>query len=115
VDLGLEQLGRSSLDVAMCFIGTLIPSLTVHRWCSEQQRAAAGTARQRWREVASPVGTLRALLPPPVSAGWEPRMDRIPDVGEDTRAILAALGRDDGEIRRLILDGIVSKPASAEG
>jgi hypothetical protein len=58
---------------------------------------------------------LRALLPPPVSAGWEPRMDRIPDVGDDTRAILMALGRDDGEIGRLILDGVVSEPASAEG
>ena len=72
-------------------------------------------ARQRWREVASPVGMVRALLPPPVSAGWEPRMDRIPGVGDDTRAILMALGRDDGEIGRLILDGIVSEPASAEG
>ena len=72
-------------------------------------------ARQRWREVASPVGRLRALLPPPVSAGWEARMDRIPGVGDDTRAILMALGRDDGEIGRLILDGVVSEPASAEG
>jgi hypothetical protein len=58
---------------------------------------------------------LRALLPPPVSAGWEPRMDRIPDVGEDTRVILKALGRDDGEIGRLILDEVVSEPAPAEG
>jgi alkylation response protein AidB-like acyl-CoA dehydrogenase len=33
-----EQLGRSSLDVAMCYIGTLIPALTVYRWGSEQQR-----------------------------------------------------------------------------
>lgn len=72
-------------------------------------------ARQRWREVASPVGMVRGLLPPPISAGWEPRMDRIPGVGDDTRAILMALGRDDGEIGRLILDGVVSEPASAEG
>jgi itaconate CoA-transferase len=72
-------------------------------------------ARERWREVASPVGMLRALLPPPVSAGWEPRMDRIPDVGDDTRAILWALGRDDSEIGRLILDKVVSEPAQAEG
>ena len=51
----------------------------------------------------------------PVSAGWEARMDRIPGVGDDTRAILMALGRDDGEIGRLILDGVVSEPASTEG
>jgi hypothetical protein len=42
-------------------------------------------------------------------------MDRIPDVGDDTRAILEALGRDDGEIGRLILDKVVSEPAPAEG
>jgi alkylation response protein AidB-like acyl-CoA dehydrogenase len=35
-----EQLGRASLDVAMCFVGTLIPALTIHRWGSDAQRAA---------------------------------------------------------------------------
>jgi len=35
-----EQLGRASLDMAMCFIGTLIPALTIHRWGSDAQRAA---------------------------------------------------------------------------
>jgi alkylation response protein AidB-like acyl-CoA dehydrogenase len=39
-----EQLGRSSLDVAMCYIGTLIPALTIHRWGSQQQRAAVAAA-----------------------------------------------------------------------
>jgi alkylation response protein AidB-like acyl-CoA dehydrogenase len=34
-----EQLGRASLDVAMCFIGTLIPGLTVYRWGRDDQRA----------------------------------------------------------------------------
>ena len=33
-----EQLGRSSLDVAMCYIGTLIPGLTVYKWGSDEQR-----------------------------------------------------------------------------
>jgi alkylation response protein AidB-like acyl-CoA dehydrogenase len=33
-----EQLGRASLDIAMCYIGTLIPGLTVYRWGSEEQR-----------------------------------------------------------------------------
>lgn len=34
-----EQLGRASLDIAMCFIGTLIPSLTVYKWGTDDQRA----------------------------------------------------------------------------
>lgn len=33
-----EELGRASFDVAMCYIGVLIPALTVFRWGSEPQR-----------------------------------------------------------------------------
>ena len=33
-----EQLGRASLDIAMCYIGTLIPALTVYRWGTDEQR-----------------------------------------------------------------------------
>ena len=48
-------------------------------------------ARQRWREVDSPVGRLPALLPP---GSWqqEPRMDPVPALGQHTEAILAELG-----------------------
>ncbi|MFC5747925.1 acyl-CoA dehydrogenase family protein [Actinomadura rugatobispora] len=34
-----EELGRASFDVAMCYIGVLIPGLTVFRWGNEAQRA----------------------------------------------------------------------------
>ena len=34
-----EELGRASFDVAMCFIGVLIPGLTVFGWASPQQKA----------------------------------------------------------------------------
>jgi alkylation response protein AidB-like acyl-CoA dehydrogenase len=33
-----EQLGRASLDIAMCFIGTLIPALTIYKWGTAAQR-----------------------------------------------------------------------------
>jgi alkylation response protein AidB-like acyl-CoA dehydrogenase len=33
-----EQLGRASLDIAMCYIGTLIPSLTIYKWGTDAQR-----------------------------------------------------------------------------
>lgn len=49
-------------------------------------------ARGRWREVDSPVGPLRATLPPVSMRGVEPRMDRIPELGEHTAAVLAELG-----------------------
>jgi len=34
-----EELGRASFDVAMCYIGVLIPGITVFRWGTEAQRA----------------------------------------------------------------------------
>lgn len=49
-------------------------------------------ARDRWREVGSPVGPLRALLPPALPDGEEPPLGPIPAVGEHTAAILAELG-----------------------
>lgn len=33
-----EELGRSSFDVAMCFIGPLIPALTIFKWGTDAQR-----------------------------------------------------------------------------
>jgi itaconate CoA-transferase len=48
--------------------------------------------RQRWREVASPAGSVRALLPPVRIEGVEPVMGPIPRVGQHTDAILAELG-----------------------
>lgn len=51
-------------------------------------------ARDRWREVASPVGTLPALLPPVVSSTWVAAMGPIPALGEHTAAVLAEFGID---------------------
>ncbi|MVW77373.1 CaiB/BaiF CoA transferase family protein [Bordetella sp. 02P26C-1] len=49
-------------------------------------------ARDRWREVGSPAGTLPALVPPATSNAFTPRMDPVPAVGEHTDAVLASLG-----------------------
>jgi crotonobetainyl-CoA:carnitine CoA-transferase CaiB-like acyl-CoA transferase len=68
--------------------------------------------RNRWRDVDSPVGPIRSLLPPPVSAGWAPRMDRIPALGQDTRTILSELGRTDDQIDQLINDRVVGVPVA---
>ena len=72
-------------------------------------------ARDRWQEVDSPVGPLRSLLPPPVSPGWELRMDRVPDVGQDTESVLRELGRDRADIDQLVADGVVGIPAIDNG
>ena len=64
-------------------------------------------ARDRWRDVASPAGPLRALVPPFNIAGAEPRMDPIPAVGEHTAAILGELGIDAATTDGWRRDGIV--------
>ena len=58
-------------------------------------------ARGRWRDFGSPVGPLRALLPPATIEGAEPAMSPIPDVGEHTGKILAELGYDDAAVNAL--------------
>ncbi|MFI9121960.1 CaiB/BaiF CoA transferase family protein [Streptomyces bikiniensis] len=67
------------------------------------------TARDRWREVESPVGPLRSLLPPIVFPDApEPRMDRIPALGQDTDEVLAGLGLREAEVKKLREAGVVA-------
>lgn len=64
-------------------------------------------ARERWRQVESPVGPLQALIPPVIMPGDEPNMGRIPAVGEHTEAILQALGYEQARIERLRAEGAI--------
>jgi itaconate CoA-transferase len=49
-------------------------------------------ARDRWREVDTPGGPLRALLPPVSVPGREAAMGPVPALGQHTAAVLAELG-----------------------
>jgi crotonobetainyl-CoA:carnitine CoA-transferase CaiB-like acyl-CoA transferase len=51
-------------------------------------------ARDRWRDIAVPGGTTRAVLPPPVLSGRELSMGAVPALGEHTGKVLAELGLD---------------------
>lgn len=48
--------------------------------------------RNRWRDVDSPVGPVRSLLPPTTETGYEVPMRAIPALGEHTAAIRAEFG-----------------------
>ncbi|MFI1164230.1 CaiB/BaiF CoA transferase family protein [Streptomyces sp. NPDC020801] len=66
-------------------------------------------ARERWREVGTPVGPLRALLPPiTLPGGADPCMGDVPALGEHTEALLRAVGMRDDEIAALRRDGVVA-------
>jgi crotonobetainyl-CoA:carnitine CoA-transferase CaiB-like acyl-CoA transferase len=65
-------------------------------------------ARDRWREVDSPVGPVRALLPPPVFAGrTPPPLGAVPALGEHSVAVLTELGVPADEIEALRGRGVV--------
>jgi itaconate CoA-transferase len=65
-------------------------------WNHEQLKA-----RDRWREVGSPAGSIPAVLPPASFDGVEARMDPIPSIGQHTDPILAELGYTESEIETL--------------
>ncbi|MFI6060126.1 CaiB/BaiF CoA transferase family protein [Streptomyces sp. NPDC051286] len=66
-------------------------------------------ARDRWREVESPVGALRAMLPPiTLPGGTEPRMGAVPALGEHTEALLRAAGMTDEQTAELRRDGVIA-------
>ena len=66
-------------------------------------------ARERWRRVGSPVGPLRALLPPiTLPGGEESRLGDVPALGRHTDALLRAVGMTDDEIAELRRDGVAA-------
>lgn len=64
------------------------------------------SARDRWRSVETPGGSVPALAPPAFTDP-APRMNAVPGVGEHTETILHELGRDGGTIEHLRSQHIV--------
>jgi len=66
-------------------------------------------ARDRWREVASPGGPIKAMKPPFNLDRFEARMDAVPALGEHSRAILSDLGFTSREIQQMEESGIIQQ------
>lgn len=64
-------------------------------------------ARQLIREIDSPVGRVPVIASPLRLSGSPARYDRIPDLGEDTEAILSELGYDAATIEKLRRDKVI--------
>ncbi|MEZ5152669.1 CaiB/BaiF CoA transferase family protein [Rhodococcus zopfii] len=63
--------------------------------------------RDRWRTIGTPAGPIRAILPPPIVAGRELRMDPVPGLGEHTDLVLSDFGFAQSEIEQLRRQGAV--------
>jgi itaconate CoA-transferase len=66
-------------------------------------------ARERWREVGTPAGTVNAMKPPFNLDGFEPRMDAVPALGAHSRAILLELGFSPSAVEKMAKEKIIEE------
>jgi itaconate CoA-transferase len=64
-------------------------------------------ARDCWRDIDSPSGPIRALVPPVRLQDVEPAMGAVPGLGQHSRAILTELDFDRDTIARWARDGVI--------
>jgi len=64
-------------------------------------------ARSRWVDIDTPVGKIKAMLPPGMPESFEPRMDPVPAIGQHTEAILGELGYDPAAIAKLRAQSVI--------
>ena len=76
---------------------------TVEQFIDHPQLAG----RDAWRQVDSPVGPVRALVPPVRMEDVEPVMGAIPALGQHRESILAELGFDAPTIERWKQEGVI--------
>ncbi|MGH3519235.1 MAG: CaiB/BaiF CoA transferase family protein [Haloechinothrix sp.] len=63
--------------------------------------------RDRWREVGTARGPIKAVLPPMTYRDVELKMGDVPVLGAQTDTVLSELGFDAGKINRLRREGVV--------
>ena len=76
------------------------------------------SARDRWREINTEAGKVRALLPPFTFTDQEAAIGDVPSVGQHTDQVLAEIGlpadQDRGDAgRRVRYDRVRSRPSTA--
>ena len=64
-------------------------------------------ARDCWREIESPSGPIRALVPPVRLQDVEPAMGAVPALGQHSRSILGELAFDQATIARWAETGVI--------
>jgi itaconate CoA-transferase len=111
---------RSELDVEINAVFSRLTAAEIVQRLEEAQIANARmnsmqeflehpqlAARNRWRDIDSPVGPLAALIPPADIEGVDPMMGAIPDVGQHTDDILKEIGFDAATIAAWREQGVI--------
>ncbi len=70
-------------------------------------------ARDRWREVGTEHGSIRALLPPVTFTDVEAAMGDVPALGQHTHQVLASFGFDESEVATLEAEHVVRQHDSS--
>ncbi|MCC2597402.1 CoA transferase [Pusillimonas sp. MFBS29] len=98
------SLSRSEVIARLDAAGIANASVnTMHDVWAHPQLAA----RQRWRTIDSSAGPLPALIPPATNSSFPARMDKIPELGEHSAALLAELGYTEEQIQTFIKEGVI--------
>lgn len=63
--------------------------------------------RDRWRDVDTESGPVRAVLPPVIFDDVEMRMESVPALGQHTASVLAELGVGESDVDTLRSDGVI--------
>lgn len=85
----LEDAGTEAVTEALDAAGIANAELRDMHGLSQHPQLAA---RDRWRDVETPVGPVRSLIPPVTSREVYFRMDAVPALGEHTDKVRAELG-----------------------
>jgi len=117
---GLRVRHREAMVAAIEAVLTQLPSADVLRRLETAHIANANvnsmreylqhpqlTGRDCWREVESPAGPVRALVPPVRIDGVEPVMGAVPALGQHTKAVLEELAFDRETIARWAESGVI--------
>ena len=89
IETALRRVPASQLEARLDAAGIANARLrTPAEFAAHPQLAA----RDRWRDVATPAGPVRALLPPVTLPGREAAMGGVPVLGQHTAAIFAEFG-----------------------
>jgi len=111
---------REALTQAIDAVFSQLPSAEVLRRLDAANLATANvnsvreylqhpqlTHRDCWREIDSPAGPVRVLVPPVRMEGAEPVMGAVPALGQHTRAVLEQLAFDPDAIARWAESGVI--------